>query len=504
MVTIASLAAVVGLESRSWAILAVTLLAVLVVDPIAPLSVGFWLSFFAVGILFGLSGSSQGLRAAVKAQLAITLGIAPLTIALFQQLSVIGPIANALAIPVVTFLVTPLAMLGSVFAFFNVHAFLYVGHLVFVWLYDFLQFLAGLSWASLAWHAPPVWASVLSCISVFVVFTHPSKRLRWLASLGVLALFIPSGSKPSMGEFQASFLDVGQGTSVVVQTSNHSLVYDTGPSHGTSNSAQRVVIPQLFAQGIRRLDALVISHRDDDHSSGLANLFVSHRPSHVYTSYQVQGLDTTFCRLGRSWVWDGVWFRFLYPFEAPSMQWTPGANEDSCVLEVVDAQGRRLLLTGDIPVAIEDEMAERMPWLHQTSSSRGNTPLVMMAPHHGSRGSTSRLLLQRLRPKAAVTQSGYRNRFGHPHPDVINRLTTEEVALLRTDLLGALRLNWSAQGEPLFACARKERRRLWHRPRPLGATTEQEQTLMQTYCAAQPPSMFQAAPRTWLAWGEQR
>jgi len=307
-----------------------------------------------------------------------------------------------------------------------------------------------------------------------------------------------------MGEFQASFLDVGQGTSVVVQTSNHSLVYDTGPSHGTSNSAQRVVIPQLFAQGIRRLDALVISHRDDDHSSGLADLFVSHRPSHVYTSYQVQGLDTTFCRLGRSWVWDGVWFRFLYPFEAPSTQWTPGANEDSCVLEVVDAQGRRLLLTGDIPVAIEDEMAERMPWLHQTSSSRGNTPLVMMAPHHGSRGSTSRLLLQRLRPKAAVTQSGYRNRFGHPHPDVINRLTTEEVALLRTDLLGALRLNWSAQGEPLFACARKERRRLWHRPRPLGATTEQEQTLMQTYCAAQPPSMFQAAPRTWLAWGEQR
>ena len=504
MVTIASLAAVVGLESRSWAILAVTLLAVLVVDPIAPLSVGFWLSFFAVGILFGLSGSSQGLRAAVKAQLAITLGIAPLTIALFQQLSVIGPIANALAIPVITFLVTPLAMLGSVFAFFNLHALLYVGHLVFVWLYDFLQFLADLSWASLAWHAPPVWASVLSCVSVFIAFTHPSTRLRWLASLGVLALFLPGGSRPLMGEFQASFLDVGQGTSVVVQTSNHSLVYDTGPSHGPSNAAQRVVIPQLFAQGIGKLDALVISHRDDDHSSGLSDLFVSHRPSHVYTSYRVQGLDTTFCRLGHSWVWDGVWFRFLYPFEAPATHWTQGANEDSCVLEVVDAQGRRLLLTGDIPVSVEDEMAERMPWLHQTSSSRGKTPLVIMAPHHGSRGSTSALLLQRLRPKAAVAQSGYRNRFGHPHSDVIDRLATEEVALLRTDLLGALRLNWSAQGEPLFTCARKERRRLWHRPRPLDASNEQEQKVMQAYCAAQPPSMFQAAPRTWLAWGEQR
>jgi len=504
MVTIASLASVTGLESRSWAILAVTLLAVLLVDPIAPLSVGFWLSFFAVGILFGLSGSSQGLRAAVKAQLAITLGIAPLTIALFQQLSVIGPVANALAIPVVTFLVTPLAMLGSVFAFINIDALLYLGHLVFVWLYDFLQFLAGLSWASLAWHAPPVWASVLSCISVFIVFTHPSKRLRWLASLGVLALFIPNGSRPLMGEFQASFLDVGQGTSVIVQTKNHSLVYDTGPSHGSSNAAQRVVIPQLFAQGIRGLDALVVSHRDDDHASGLHDLFASHQPRRVYTSYEVPGLDSRLCRLGYSWVWDGVWFRFLYPFEPSSGQWTDGENEDSCVLEILDGKGRRLLLTGDIPVVIEDEMAERMPWLHDDASSNGRAPLVIMAPHHGSRGSTSSLLLQKLRPQAAVAQSGYRNRFGHPHPDVLDRLAAQGVPLMRTDLLGALHLSWSTEGEPLFACARKERRRLWHRPRPLGASFEQENQMMQAYCAAQPPSMFHAAPRTWLAWGEQR
>lgn len=504
MVTVASLASVVGLESRSWAILAVTLLAVLLMDPIAPLSVGFWLSFFAVGILFGLSGSSQGLRAAVKAQMAITLGIAPLTIALFQQLSVIGPVANALAIPVVTFVVTPLAMLGSVFAFFNFYSFLDLGHFVFVWLYDFLEFLAGLPWASLAWHAPPFWASVLSCISVFIVFAHPSIRIRLLAATGVLALFISNGSRPAVGDFQASFLDVGQGTSVVVQTRNHSLVYDTGPSHGSSNAAQRVVIPQLFAQGIRRLDALVVSHRDDDHASGLHDLFASHRPRHVYTSYKVAGLDARLCKLGHSWVWDDVWFRFLYPFDPSSEQWTPGANEDSCVLEIIDSQGHRLLLTGDIPVAVEEEITQRMPWLHVDSSSRREAPLVIMAPHHGSRGSTSSLLLQRLRPQVAVSQSGYQNRFNHPHPEVLERLATENTSLLRTDLLGALHLTWSADGKPLFACARKERRRLWHRPRPLGALMEQEQQMMQHYCAAQPPSIFHAAPLTWLAAGEQR
>jgi competence protein ComEC len=504
MVTIASLASVVGLESRSWAILAVTLLAMLLMDPIAPLSVGFWLSFFAVGILFGLTGSSQGLKAAVKAQLAITLGIAPLTIALFQQLSVIGPLANALAIPVVTFLVTPLAMIGSIFAFFDLHFLLYIGHLVFAWLYDFLQFLAGLSWASLAWHAPPVWASVLSCISIFIVFTHPSARLRKLALLGVFAIFLPSDPRLQDGTFQATFLDVGQGTSVVIRTRNHSLVYDTGPSHGGSNAAQRVVIPQLFAQGIRRLDALVVSHRDDDHASGLHDLYASHRPTVVHTSYRAAGLNTQLCLLGQSWVWDGVWFRFLYPFAPSPETWTPGANEDSCVLEIIDRGGRRLLLTGDIPIAVEDEMVGRMPWLHENAPSRLSSAMVVMAPHHGSRGSTSEALLQALRPRAAIAQAGYRNRFGHPHADVLQRLNDENVDLLRTDWFGAIRLSWSVEGEPVFACARAERARLWHRPRPLGASAAQEQAMFARYCAVQPPSIFQAAPRTWLAWGEQR
>ena len=474
MVTVAALASLTGLRAQRWGVISLTLLVVLVMDPVAPLAPGFWLSFFAVAILFGLSDRKTALGSAVAAQAAITVGLAPLTIAFFHQVSLVGPLANALAIPVVTFVVTPLAMVGAALAFFGISAPLVWGHAVFDWLFAFLVWCADWSWASLSWHAPPLWASLVACVGVLVALNESLPRARHLAWVSLFAVFLGVSSRPEPGVVEARFLDVGQGTAIVLRTASYTLVYDTGPTMGQTDAAERIVIPQLYALGIRRIDGLVISHGDDDHASGLAAMVRSHRPPWVYTSMASEAFATALastgvsavprerCRLGLSWVWDEVWFRFVYPFGTePARADLEGENEDSCVLEVIDARGRRLLLTGDIPQLQEAEIVDRAPWLHRDAPSRAGAPMVVVAAHHGSRGSSAEKFLSALAPAAVVFQAGYRSRFNHPHPEVLQRLQALAIPSRRTDLEGDLLLTWHDQS-PQFTSAAETRRRFWH------------------------------------------
>ena len=477
MVSVAAMASLTGLRAQRWGVISLTLLVVLLMDPMAPLAPGFWLSFVAVAILFGLSDRKTVLGSAVAAQAAITIGLAPLTIAFFHQVSLVGPLANALAIPVVTFVVTPLAMVGAVMAFFNVSAPLVWGHAVFDWLFTFLVWCADWSWASLSWHAPPLWASLVACVGVLIALNASLSRMRHLAWGGLGAVFLGVPSTPTPGAVEARFLDVGQGTAIVLRTASHTLVYDTGPTMGQTHAAERIVIPQLYALGIRRIDGLVISHGDDDHASGLGAVVRSHRPPWVTTSIPhktvaaklaaagASELPLQRCRLGLSWVWDDVWFRFVYPFGAtPAEPDLEGENEDSCVLEVIDAQGRRLLLTGDIPQMQEEEIVDRAPWLHHDAAARAGAPMVVVAAHHGSRGSSAEKFLSALAPAAVVFQAGYRSRFHHPHPEVLQRLQALDIPSRRTDLEGDLLLTWNDR-TPQFTSAAETRRRFWHPPR---------------------------------------
>ncbi|MBM3376023.1 MAG: DNA internalization-related competence protein ComEC/Rec2 [Betaproteobacteria bacterium] len=471
MVTVAALASLTGLRAQRWGVIALTLLVVLIMDPTAPLAPGFWLSFFAVAILFGLADRKTAIGSATVAQAAITLGIAPLTIAFFQQVSVVGPLANALAIPVVTFLVTPLAMVGAVTTFAGFDSPLVWGHVIFDWLFSFLLWCSDWPWASLAWHAPPLWASILASVGVLLALNESLPRWRHLAWLGLSVLWVGGAPAPAPGTVTATFLDVGQGSAVILRTARHTLVYDTGPSMGRANAAERIVIPQLYAMGLRRIDGLVVSHGDDDHASGLAQLVQSHRPPWIATSMAQEEMRTRVlghlpatnrCQLGEGWVWDGVWFRFVYPFGAmPEDPRHLGKNEDSCVLEVIDAAGRRILLTGDIPQLQEEELISRTNWLAFGTSSRQTQPMVLLAAHHGSRGSSSEVFLRALQPAVVVFQSGYRSRFNHPHPEVLSRLRMLEIPSVRTDLQGDLQMHW--QGErPVFLAAADLRRRFWH------------------------------------------
>ena len=470
MVSVAALSSLTGLRASSWGILSCTLLAILALDPTAPLSAGFWLSFFAVCILFGLPDAGSAWRSAVRAQLAISVGLAPLTIALFQQVSLVGPLANALAIPVVTFLVTPLAMGGSLLAMVGLPDPLVWGHRVFEWLYSFLNWCGALSWASLSWAAPPVWASILACSGALVALQSSFGVWRHACWMAILALWVGGEPAPPSGEFHALFLDIGQGTSVLVRTQNESLVFDTGPSLGRDTAGQRIVAPQLQAMGLTQLSALVVSHQDDDHASGLADLTTRFRPRWLLTSLSeatTRGrLESVShrpsyvpCETGVSWSWDGVLFRFVSPFrDDPAPQDKRATNPDGCVLEVRDARGRALLLTADIPESREREILERQPWLRPD-------PLVLYVPHHGSKTSSSDELLG-LSPRAAVVQSAYRGRFRHPHPEVVDRYAQAGIPLYRSDLLGALRLRW-ADDQPLFESAARTTSRFWHLSRDM-------------------------------------
>lgn len=474
MVCTAALAMLAGRSLGNAGVLGLTLLVMLVLEPAAPLSPGFWLSFFAVWLLFAQPEREEKARQlsnslwdAGRAQWAMTIGLAPLTVAFFHQTSVVGPLANAVAIPIVTYLVTPLALVGAPLAAWGLTTPLIWADGLFGWLMDLLNWMADHPWAVASWHAPPLWASVLACGGVaWAMQPHRSnlspaaRRLGW----GLLLFLLVGGQpRPQEGEVSITVLDVGQGTAVLIRTRDHAMLYDTGPTMGASTAARRIVLPQLQAEAVGSLDLLMVSHDDDDHASGLGEVLAAQPSAQLVTSLQPHELlgrgrpssgGEIRCEWGVGWAWNSVHFRVLYPFEDRRLESRSG-NDDSCVLEVTDAAGRRLILAGDLSSEAEADWLSQQPWL---GKPRG--PLLFMAPHHGSRGSLSVDTLQVLEPGWVFAQSRFQGRFQHPHPEVIERLEARGIPFLRTDLHGALRLRW--QGESLAVERASDQRRFWH------------------------------------------
>ncbi|MGA1063463.1 MAG: ComEC/Rec2 family competence protein, partial [Burkholderiaceae bacterium] len=284
-------------------------------------------------------------------------------------------------------------------------------------------------------------------------------------------------------------LPVQLSSAVLVQTQHHALLVDTGPPMGASTAAERVLVPQLAALGVRGLDGLVITHADIDHSSGLETVWSTMRPGFLLTTMTGRTEQPQArCEAGQSWVWDGVWFRVVFPFaDDPPPPHQRGRNEDSCVLEVIDMRGNRLLLTGDIPAEQERALLERAPWV-------GQGPTVLLMPHHGSKTSSSDALLGRLRPVLSVAQSAYRGRFAHPAPEVIERHARHGIAVARTDLMGGFRSTGRSRLALVGSgCERRLRR---HAVSGTGHEGPSLASGRNPYWASQPPSTFQAAPRT--------
>ncbi|HTS23759.1 MAG TPA: DNA internalization-related competence protein ComEC/Rec2 [Casimicrobiaceae bacterium] len=437
---------------------------VLAWDPWAGVAPGFWLSFGAVGLLLytgvGRVGAGSAIGTAARAQWAITLGLVPLMLMLFQQLSLVSPLANAVAIPTVTFLVVPLTLAWIALPW---DLLLVAAHQLFAWLAILLDVLSATPGAVWQQHAPPAWSIACGVIGVLWLLAPRGVPGRPVGAAWLVPLFVVVPQVPPQGAFRLTVLDVGQGLAVLVQTHAHALLYDTGPRFNeTANAGDRIIAPVLRANAVARLDGMIVTHQDSDHSGGALSLlqtvpvgwFASSLPADhpILRARRQEKLDAERCGAGRRWRWDGVDFTLLHPAAASYLDPKLKANDLSCVLRI-SAPGGSALLTGDIEARTEAELVRR-----EGTALRSN---VLVVPHHGSRTSSTPAFIAAVAPDAAVFTPGYRNRFGHPRPEVVARYVEAGIETYRTDYDGALTFDVEPAMSRVPRREREADRRYW-------------------------------------------
>jgi competence protein ComEC len=469
MLTVAAIGLWLGRPGSASAVWLWALVVVLAWDPWAMLAPGFWLSFSAVGLLLytgvGRIGAGSTLGAAARAQWAITLGLVPLMLMLFQQVSLVSPVANAVAIPVVTFIVVPLTLASLVLPW---DLLLIAAHQVFAWLALLLEHLSAMPAAVWQQHAPPLWAVVAATAGVLWLLAPRGVPGRLLGIAWLLPLFLILPLLPPPGTFRVTVLDVGQGLAVLVQTHAHALLYDTGPRFTeVADAGDRIIVPMLRATGITHLDGLIVSHQDSDHSGGALSLLqtvpvawlASSLPADnaIVRARAERGEAALRCGAGQRWRWDGVDFALLHPVEANYANPKLKANDLSCVVRVSNASGSALL-TGDIEARTEADLVRR-----DGGSLRAD---LLIVPHHGSRTSSTPAFIAAVTPAVAVFTPGYRNRFAHPRPEIVARYADAGVRTYRTDYEGALTFAF-APGTTLAPRVERDVDRRYWRDTPL-------------------------------------
>jgi competence protein ComEC len=431
--------------------LLLALLPVLLIDPWAVLAPGFWLSFAAVGLLFYVGtarvGAQRGWRTALAGwgatQWAVTVGTLPLLLLMFQQFSLVSPVANAVAIPMVSFLITPLALLFAVVPW---PPLLQADHGLLSGLMWFLDWLTG--WPLWQQPTPPLPTVALAVVGVSWLLLPRGFPGRWTGACLLLPMLFWPAPRPASGDARIDVLDVGQGLGVVVRTAGHNLLYDTGPLYSAeSDAGQRIIVPYLRAIGIERIDTLMVTHRDTDHSGGVSAILEAVPVGRILTS--VPELTGERCFAGQSWEWDGVRFTVLHPGADDYRHAIAKTNNMSCVLRIENAEAS-VLLTSDIEARDERALLERAPQLLRSR--------VLVVPHHGSRTSSTADFVAAVGAEEVIFPVGYRNRYRHPHPDVLERHGRSRQ--WRTDRNGAIGFNLSEASA--LSAYRSDYRRYWH------------------------------------------
>ena len=486
--TIWMLATVVLLRQsgKQWPWPFVWLLAMVVVvllDPWALMQAGFWLSFVAVGVLFATDSGANydqikranrlidaenqsekrsapiwlarpiaGLANSAREQWIVTLALTPLSLLLFNQVSLVGLLANAFAIPWVTLVVTPLAMTGVFWApLWDVAAWA-VGLLAF-----FLQWLAAWPLASISVAAAPLWCAIAGVVGGVLL----AMRLPWhWRALGVplmLPVLLWQPLRPVDGQFEILGADIGQGNALVVRTAGHTLVYDTGPRFSSeSDAGSRVLVPLLRAMG-ERVDTLMLSHRDLDHIGGAPAVLAMQPQAHLISSiedtHELQTLKkSTRCVAGQHWRWDGIEFEVLHP-AAGDYDVRAKSNAMSCVLRISNGS-QTALLAGDLEARQELRLVADLQVRGKLAAH------FLLMPHHGSKTSSSAAFLDAVKPQLALAQAGYRNRFGHPVPLVLERYRERGIQVVKSPSCGAA--TWRSTQPDEVLCQRQTGARYWH------------------------------------------
>jgi len=454
MLACCALAAMAGRRPDRWGVLIRALALVLFWQPLSVHAAGFWLSFAAVAViqLWGGWRQQTALAQSTRLQWRLFVALMPLGLLFFGQVSLVSPVANLLAVPLIGLVVVPLGLIGLGAGMFWHHA----GAACWYWAGCLLEGLGRvLGWlvapGSPVWYWSPGPGSLVFFTLALLVWMAPRRLLpRELGVVLLLPALLP-GVGVGSGELRLSVLDVGQGLSVLLETRHHRMLYDTGPSPRVGDS---VVTPYLMRRGVRELDLLMLSHNDLDHTGGAQPVLDRLNVRHLSYSAPPEGYTVKpevrqgFCRAGQRWDWDGVHFHVLSPL--PSMAAFKD-NDRSCVLRV-SGEGYSVLLTGDIEEKAETALL--------AESALPQTDWLVVA-HHGSKTSSSEAFLDRLRPRAGIISAGYRNRFGHPHPKVTARYENRAVPLAWTARTGTWVQHWRPGGD----FVREEwrgRRHYWH------------------------------------------
>lgn len=445
MLTVVALAWWFGWRISASRVLCAALLAVVVLDPWAVTAPGFWLSFGAVASIFYVTSDrparASKIALALRTQMAVTLALAPLLLLLFHQLPLISPLANAVAIPLISLVVVPLTLLAAVMP---LDALAQLAHAILSACMSAVQWLT--QWPAAVWTraAPPLWTVVLALAGVLWLLLPRGFPARWLGATWLLPLALAPSARPGSGEFWVTVLDVGQGLAVVVETATRTLLYDAGPRYGEdANAGLRIALPYLRGRGLTRLDALIVSHEDDDHAGGALDAQIEMRPwwllsslppEHPVVASAQQALR---CSAGQRWNWDGVDFRVLGPPPNAYADARLKENGLSCVVRV-SVDERSVLLPGDIEAQQEQSLVARYGDALRSE--------VMIAPHHGSKTSSTAELLAAVQARQVVFAVGYRNRFQHPNGEVLQRVQASGAQTLRSDQHGAVTLRFDARG----------------------------------------------------------
>ncbi len=460
VVALANVALVAGVKMSPLRLLALACVLVLLTSPLAPTQTGFWLSFLAVFVLIlGFGGRQLRLHPAsslTKAQWLLTIGLLAPLLGLGQTISAVGPLANLVAVPVVSALVVPGLLIAALLVWLSpalTATLVNLLDLIFNGLWQFLCLLSDLDfalwWPGFATSSGLVAALACGCL---LLLLPRGLYLRWLGGLLIgLALLAPRAPDPPL---TLTVLEVGQGLAVWVHTPGYNLLYDTGPAFSADfDAGSRIVVPFLRTRGVHRLDTLIVSHGDKDHSGGLAGVLAnmpSNRlllgdPLPVQTS-----TDTDACVQGQEWQSGQVRFRMLWP--PPDSHYS--GNNNSCVL-LLELGQQRILLTGDIEAEVEQQLL-----------AEGRLPrdvTLLIAPHHGSKTSSTAEFVAVTNSEAVVFSAGYRSRFGHPHGDVVERYRRIKAQTFNTGEQGAISFRWaSVDSPPWVEKARIEIDRAWY------------------------------------------
>jgi competence protein ComEC len=451
MVIAFSMAYVIKKQISRWQAWSIALIIVLSIDPLSVLDVGFWFSFGAVAaLMFAFTGKKinhNRIKSFGDAQIVILIGLLPLMVIVFGKINLLTPIANLIVLPLASLLLIPL-----LFASFLVHVF---SESLASYLFNFVEKITNILFMILDYlqqfnflTIPINKSDKLSFFSltlVAIILLLPKLfRWRYITLILLIPVFLIKPNELNQGEFQVNVLDVGQGLSVVVTTTDHTLLYDTGAKFETGfNLASTVVIPYLYKQGISHVDKLILSHKDNDHAGGVEEMKSEYLTMELY---DVAGQYKD-CKKGLFWKWNDVRFEVLSPFNIDPYL----GNNSTCVIKISN-QYSSFLLTGDIEEPVEYRLINQLPKNIQSD--------VLLVPHHGSRTSSSLNFLNSVDPKIALNSSGYNNQFNHPHPKIKQQYLDRSIEFLDTQDKGMIELKFS-NSEIKFHQYSDSNRRFW-------------------------------------------